>query len=290
MAVARILFLAKYRVPHAVFSLQWDHFLEGIDYTIVATPMSQQELWPVFDRYGIDTKDWQCINDSVIYQRYPEVNNWVFQDDYRGWWLRQQAIKLSYLDLIGEDVMLMHDPDTFMIEPYRCYQDGVLNMMTLMNTTQGSYEGVFHSITGVHRPTPHCFVTELVPVRARDWRQLRYLLQERWPHQHWLDAIIDAVPGMPTIPPWGNGNIIKWFSEYELLGGWAVLQGDVMYQAQRRFEYDCLDKLANLDPDRFNAVCDAVPDLSASMQFDWSRLEVQDFDRYRDMVTRCLQN
>lgn len=288
MAVARILFLAKYRVPHAIFSLQWDHFLQGVDYTIVATPMPKHELWPVFDRYGIDTSNWRYICDDEIYQRYPQVNNWVFPDDYRGWWLRQQAIKLSYLDLIQEDVMLMHDPDTFMIEPYRCYQDGVLNMMTLMNTTQGSYEGVFHNITGLNRATPHCFVTELVPVRARDWRRLCDLLHERWPDRHWLDAIIDAVPGMPTVPPWGNGNIIKWFSEYELLGGWAVLQGDVVYQAQRRFEYDCLHKLSDLDPHQSNAVCDAVPDLSLSMQFDWQNLEVQDFDRFRTMVNQCL--
>jgi hypothetical protein len=161
-------------------------------------------------------------------------------------------------------------------------------MMTLLNTTQGSYEGVFEAITGIPRTTPHCFVTELVPVRGRDFSALKSLLGQRWPSRNWLDAIIDAVPGMPTIPPWGNGNIIKWFSEYEFVGNWAVHCGNVAYHEQRRFEYDSLDKLNQLDPTQFNAVCDAVPDLSLSMQFDWETYTVPNFEHYRDTVLRML--
>ena len=138
MSTVRVLFLARYRIPHALFSLQWDHYLQGIDRTIVATPLTREELWPMFERYGIDTSTWDLVSDDVVYRDYPEVNNWVFPDDFRTYWLRQQAIKLAFLDLIQEDVMLMHDPDTFMIEPYRCVQDGVLNFMALENTTQGS--------------------------------------------------------------------------------------------------------------------------------------------------------
>lgn len=284
MSTVRVLFLAKYRVPHACFALQWDHMLLGIDRTIVATPMSRDELEPVWQKYGIDSSQFEYINDSVVYQHYPQVNNWVFEGDYRGWWLRQQAIKLSFLDIIQEDVMLMHDPDTFVIQPYQCVSNGQLNMMSLMNTTQGSYERVFEAITGLPRQSPHCFVTELVPVRAKDWLSLRSCVQQRWPHKHWLDAIIDAVPGMPTVPPWGNGNLIKWFSEYELLGNWAVHCGNVEYTAQSRYEYDSLDKLAGFDPKHHNAICDAVPDLSKSMQFDWSTLTIPNWDHYISQV------
>ena len=283
MSIVRVLFLARYRVPHACFALQWDHNLVGIDRTVIATPMSREELEPVWTKYNIDSSDFVYVNDSAIYERYPEVNNWVFDDDYRGWWLRQQAIKLAYLDMLDADVMLMHDADTFMTEPYRCYDSGQLNLLSLLNTTQGSYHGVFEAITGIPHPSPHCFVTELCAVRKRDFIELRRHIESRWPNKHWLDAIIDAVPGMPTIPPWGTGNIIKWFSEYELLGNWAVTQGNVIYQEQRRFEYDELDKLANLTL-AYNAVCDAVPDLSRSMQFDWATLTVPDFERYRQMV------
>jgi hypothetical protein len=286
MTVARVLFLARYRVPHACFALQWDHMLQGIDHTIVATPMTRDELEPVWERYGIDSSGFEYVNDADVYQRYPQVNNWVFEDDYRGWWLRQQAIKLSYLDMLEADVMLMHDPDTFMIEPYQCYNPNTdqLNMMTLLNTTQGSYEGVFQSIMGIERTTPHCFVTELVPVRKSDFVALRKHLAARWPTKHWLDAIIEAVPGMPTVPPWGTGNIIKWFSEYEFLGNWAVHCGNVAFQEQRRFDYDHLDKINQFDIGH-NAVCDAVPDLRWSMQMDWDTLNIPGFDQYRAQVS-----
>lgn len=270
--------------------MQWDHNILGIDRTIVCSPVPRDDLWRAFDAYDIDTSRFEYISDDVVYQQYPEVNNWVFPDDYRGWWLRQQAIKLSYLDYIGDEAMLMWDPDTFLIEPYRCYnaKTKTLNFMSLLNTEQGSYNRVFEAITGLDKVTPHCFVTEFVPVRGQDWRRLRSHLDQRWPGKHWLDAIIDPVPGWPAHPPWHFEGTIKWFSEYEFVGNWAARQGNVTYQGQRRFEYDSLDKLSLLDPRQFNAVCDAVPDLSLSMQFDWDQLIVPNFDRYRDMVLEAL--
>jgi len=286
MTVARILFLARYRIPHACVSLQFDHNLQGIDYTVIASPVPKDELWSIFHNHGIDTSCFEYVNDDVIYQNYPEVNRWVFEGDYRGWWLRQQAIKLSFLDHLKIDVMLMQDPDTFLIEPYRCYQDGVLNFHALMNTTQGSYNGVFESITGLPHQTPHCFVTEFVPVRYADWVQLREHLAKKWPGKHWLDAIIDAVPGMPTVPPWGNGNIIKWFSEYEFVGNWALHCGNVSFQSHQRYEYDNLGKMTNWLPEH-NAIADAIPDLRLSLQIENGR--VVDFDHYMNLINERLK-
>jgi hypothetical protein len=288
MSTVRVLFLARYRIPHALFSLQWDHYLQGIDRTIVATPLTREELWPMFERYDIDTSTWDLVSDDVVYRDYPEVNNWVFPDDFRTYWLRQQAIKLAFLDLIQEDVMLMHDPDTFMIEPYRCVQDGVLNFMALENTTQGSYDGMFAAITGLPRQTPHCFVTELVPVKRTHLQNLKQYLQQRHGGL-WLDALIEHCTSMPTIPPWGTGNLIKWFSEYEFMGNWALSQEPATFQFQRRFEYDSLDKLQDLDASRFNAVCDAVPDLTQSMQYDYATGTVVDFDRYRAWIDAAIR-
>lgn len=283
----RILFLARYRVPHAAFSLQFDHYLEDIDHTVIATPMTQDELEPVWQRHGIDSTRFEYVNDSEIYSAYPEVNNWVFADDYRGWWLRQQAIKLAYLDLLDYDVAVMQDPDTFMIQPYCATNGQCLNMLALMNTTQGSYHGMFEAITGIPHPSPHCFVTEFCAVRKTDFLSLMQHIQHRWPKKTWLDAIIDAVPGMPTVPPWGTGNIIKWFSEYELLGNWATVCGNVVLQPQQRFEYDSLEKIAGFDAGH-NAVCDAVPDLSQSMQINWDTLDIPNFDHYKNCVTRKI--
>ena len=288
MSTVRILFLARYRIPHALFSLQWDHYLEGIDYTVVATPLTHDELWPMFERYHIDTTGWQLVSDDLVYRDYPEVNNWVFPDDFRTYWLRQQAIKLAFLDIVQEDVMLMHDPDTFMIEPYRCVRDGMLNFMALENTTQGSYNGMFEAITGLPRQTPHCFVTELVPVKNQHLQELKRTMQQRH-GSRWLDALIDHCTSLPTVPPWGKGNLIKWFSEYEFMGNWALTQEPARFQFQRRFEYDNLDALQCLEAGRFNAVCDAVPDLTRSMQYDYNTGTVINFDRYKSWVDAAIR-
>jgi hypothetical protein len=278
----RILFLARYRIPHACFSLQWDHNLVDVDRTIVASPVPQEEIWQAFGAHGIDCSEFEYINDSVIFAQYPEVENWVFPDDYRGWWLRQQAIKLAYLDLINADVMLMHDPDTFQLEPYNAVQANCLNLLAIKDTEQGSYRGVFEAITGIPHPSAHCYVTELCAVRGADFQALKHHLQSRWPQKKWLDAIIEAVPGMPTVPPWGTGNIIKWFSEYELLGNWAVTQGSVQHQWQARHEYSCLNNIADFN-DTHTAVCDAVPDLSLSMRLT-EQGTVEDYARYTELV------
>ena len=278
MSVVRIVFLGRYRIPHACVSMQFDHYLEGIDQTVIATPVPKQELWPIFERHGINTDNFYYVNDQEIYDRYPEVNHWVFADDYRGWWLRQQAIKLAYLDYLQYDVALMHDPDTFMVEPYRCWDNNQLNMLILPNVTHGSYNGVMESVLGIPRQTEHCFVTELVAVVKADWTALKHTLEQRH-QQTFLDAIIDHVPGMPTVPPWGTGNLIKWFSEYEFLGNWAMTQRTVNFVEQRRFEYDSLDKMQNFTKN-YNCFADAVPDLSLSLQMDWDTGRVVDFEHY----------
>jgi hypothetical protein len=283
MTVTRVLFLAQYRVPHAAFSLQFDHYLKGIDRTVIATPMTRDQLEPVWERYNIDSSLFEYVNDSEIYAAYPEVNNWVFPDDYRGWWLRQQAIKLSYLDYLQHDVMLMQDPDTFMTKPYCAWANNQLNMLAMPNITQGSYHGVFEAITGIGHPSTDCFVTELCAVRNTDFQALIQHIQQRWPDKHWLDAIIDAVPGMPTVPPWGTGNLIKWFSEYELLGNWAFTRGNMTTQPQTRFEYNNVEKIANFTA-QHNAVCDAVPILDQSMSINWDTLDILNFDHYKNLV------
>lgn len=283
MTVSRVLFLAKYRVPHAAFALQFDHNLQGIDRTVIASPLTRDELEPVWAKYNIDSSRFAYVNDEVIYYKYPEVKNWVFEDDYRGWWLRQQAIKLAYLDYLNDDIMLMHDPDTFMIQPYNPFVNNQLNMLMIPDTQHGSYNGVFEAITGIPQPSEHCFVTELCAVSKMDFACLKHHIEERWPKKKWLDAIIEAVPGMPTVPPWGTGNIIKWFSEYELLGNWAVHRSRLTMQEQHRYEYNTLDNIGGFT-NQHNAVCDAVPDLSQSLQLDWDTLEIPRFYELKEKV------
>lgn len=267
-------------------SMQFDHNLAGIDRTVIASPVPKEELWPVFARYGIDTTHFDYLPDEEVLPNYPEIEHWVIPGDYRGNWLRQQAVKLSVLDYLKDEVVLLTDPDTFMTQPYCCYNNGRLNYLILPDTTHGSYNGMMDAIVGIPRQSPHCFITEFVPCHRNDWNSLKSTLENRH-SKHFLDAIIDSCPGMPTVPPWGNGNIIKWFSEYELLGNWAVSQNQVDYQEQRRFEYDSLDKLSDFTQD-YNCFADAVPDLSMSLQLDWTTGKIKDFDYYLEQIKSRL--
>jgi hypothetical protein len=59
-------------------------------------------------------------------------------------------------------------------------------------------------------------------------------------------------------------------------------------QPQQRFEYDSLEKIADFDAGH-NAVCDAVPDLSRSMQINWDTLDIPNFDHYKNIVLERLR-
>jgi hypothetical protein len=91
---------------------------------------------------------------------------------------------------------------------------------------------------------------------------------------------------MPTVPPWGNGNIIKWFSEYEFVGNWAVHCGNVTYQPHVRYEYNSLDQMTNWAPEH-NAIADAIPDLRLSLQIENGR--VVNFDHYMSLIKKHLK-
>lgn len=290
MTSAKILYLARYRVPHAVMALQpeFTQHLKGVDRTCIASPVPKEELWPVFEKYGIDTSTFDYAPDSEIYRLYPEVNNWVFEDDYRGWWLRQQAIKLSFLDYLDYDLMVMHDPDCILIQDYSPMIDGKLNYMVLENERHswGYYETIKNAF-GFERQTPHCFISEYVPVLKEDITAMREFLEQR--HGcNWLDALIGSCPGEPTVPPWGKGELIRWLSEYEIVGNWTMSRRPIVTQPQRRFMYDDMTKIGNFDPDYHTAVCDAVPDLTRSVSFDWEQQEVKDFDRWMDIIRQRL--
>lgn len=182
--------------------------------------------------------------------------------------------------------MLMQDPDTFLIKPYRCWDGERLNYMALENTTHGSYDGMIESIFGFPRQTYHCFITEFVPVLKRNHTAMREFLEHRH-NCNWLDALIENTTKMPTIPPWGNGEIIRWFSEYEVIGNWAMHCSPVDFTFQQRFEYDSLDKLVNLSQ-QYNAVADAVPDLSRSLQWNADKFEVTNFDHWHNLIKQKL--
>lgn len=288
MTSAKILYLARYRVPHALMSLQFAHNLIGVDRTCVASPVPKEELWPLFEKYNIDTSRFDYAPDSEIYRLYPQVNNWVFEGDYRTYWLRQQAIKFAFLDYLDYDLMVMHDPDCILINPYEPFKNDKLNFMVLENESHswGYYETIKNAL-GFERLTPHCFISEFVPVLKKDINDLVKFLEDT--HQrHWLDAIIENCPPQPTVPPWGKGELIRWFSEYEFIGNWVMSRREITMEPQRRYYYDSMDKIGNFDPAYHTAVCDAVPDLSLSVHMDWDKKEVVNYHMYMDKIYEKL--
>ena len=288
MTSAKILYLARYRVPHALMSLQFAHNLVGVDRTCIASPVPREELWPLFDKYNIDTSSFDYVPDSEIYRLYPEVNNWVFEGDYRTYWLRQQAIKLAFLDYLDYDLMVMHDPDCILINPYQPWKNNKLNFMVLENEchSRGYYETIKNAL-GFDRQTPHCFISEYVPVIKQDLIDLKKYL-EITHKKKWLDAIIDNCPAEPTIPPWGNGELIRWFSEYEFIGNWTMSRREITMEPQCRYNYDDMENIGGFNINIHTAICDAVPDLGRSVQMDWHQGEVVNYQYYMDKIYEKL--
>jgi hypothetical protein len=175
-----------------------------------------------------------------------------------------------------------------MIQDYQPMIDGKLNFMVLENERHswGYYETIRNAF-GFNRLTPHCFISEYVPVLKEDITAMKTFLEEK--HKcNWLDALIENCPGEATVPPWGNGELIRWLSEYELIGNWAMSRREIHTQPQRRYMYDDMTKIGGFDPDYHTAICDAVPNLSLSVQFDWEKKEVSDFDRWMDLIRQQL--
>lgn len=288
MTSAKILYLARYRVPHAIMSLQFAHNLIGVDRTCIASPVPKDELWPLFEKYNIDTSKFDYAPDSEIYRLYPEINNWVFDGDYRTYWLRQQAIKFAFIDYLDYDLMIMHDPDCILINPYEPMKDGKLNFMVLENQRHswGYYESIKNAL-GFERKTEHCFISEYVPVLKQDFNDLIKFLEETH-KKKWLDAMIDSCPPEATVPPWGNGELIRWFSEYEFIGNWTMSRREITMEPQRRYEYNDMEKIGDFDPAVHTAVCDAVPDLSRSVSMDWDKGEVINYQYYMDKIYEKL--
>lgn len=244
--------------------------------------METSTLFGYLSGHGIDTNRFDHIHDRDIESRYPAIKNWIFDGDPRHDWLKQQALKLSCLDYLDYEVALIHDPDTWITRPYRCY-DGDIRLMALADTTEGSYDQVLPSVLGIKRQSAHCFVTEFMPVIRQDWLDLKHTLEHRH-GKHFLDSIIDPIPTMPTLD---GKHDLKWFAEYELLGNWTMTRRRVDLWYQSRFEFRNLHDLDHYDPARYNAMCDQSPGHEPMLKFDdWHTGSIENFGAVVEILSR----
>ena len=270
MSITQLVFVAPYRIPDLCVSLKFNQYVKGVTRTIIVSPVDSRKIDWYLLRHGIDIANIEYISDRELIDHYPSINSWVFPDDTRNNWLKQQAIKLAALDYIDYEVALIQDPDTWLIQDYCPWDGSTINFMVLENTTESSYDSVLPSVLGIERQTTHCFVTEYMPVVKQDWITLRNLIETKH-SADFLNAIIDAVPA--------NHQGVKWFSEYEFLGNWSMTQRNSTFQYQVRNGFTSVDQLESIDP-LATAICDHSPGHDLSLKFsDWFTGEIPNYKK-----------
>jgi len=281
--ITRLIFCAPYRIPISTVSLKFDYNLLGVSRNIIVSPVNTQDLFKYLSRYGIDTNRFEHIQDQELIDKYPDVAHWSIDGDPRNDWLKQQALKLAALDYIDYSVALIHDPDTWMTEPYRCINDSRLNMLVQQNVTEGSYDLVLPNVLKIKRQSPHCFVTEFMPVKKSIWTSLKMHV-EQLHNKPFLQAIIDAVP---FTPPFNGAPALKWFSEYEFLGNWTLTQESIDYTYQRRFSFTNLKDLDRAEITDCNSICDQSPGYQLTLGFDdWHTGNIPNYDRCMSILKK----
>jgi len=277
---ARAVFVGGYRMGHAIMSFQFDHFLEGIDKTYIISNISEHHYRATLEKYVDDPSRFIYVNDQELIDAYPEILHWDQPGDYRGTWLRQQALKIACLDYFDEESFLIQDPDTFAIRPYKCFNGKTPNFFVLPNTTHSpGYYSVIEDSLGIKRQTTDCFITEFLPFLKEDWVAMRQQIEQKH-NKHFLDAIIDSCQRE------AETNLI-WFSEYELLGNYALTRRNIDTTVQHRCEIRNIGDLSKLNSVDYNCYVDACPNLDDSILFEFVSNTVINFDKiYNDISSR----
>jgi hypothetical protein len=270
--IDRGIYVGGYRMGHAVLGLQFDEYIEDLGHTYVITNISEHHYRDTFPKYSLDWNKFTYINDQDLIDAYPEILNWDKPNDYRGTWLRQQALKIASLDYIDFDCFLIHDPDTFCIQPYKPLNGRTPNYFIIPDTTHAlEYYEVITKSLGIERQTNHCFVSEFMPFLKEDWHTMRELLETR-NNKHFLDAIID------NCEPEKENNLI-WFSEYEFLANYVMTQREIKMTEQKRFPVTDIRYLDGLNSKDWNCYVDACPNLEDSILFHEPSNVVKDLDK-----------
>ena len=277
---ARAVFVGGYRMGHAIMSFQFDHFLEGIDKTYIISNISEHHYRATLEKYVDDPSRFVYVNDQELIDAYPEILHWDQPGDYRGTWLRQQALKIACLDYFDEESFLIQDPDTFAIRPYKCFDGKTPNFFVLPNTTHSpGYYSVIEDSLGIKRQTTDCFITEFLPFLKEDWVAMREQIEQKH-NKHFLDAIIGSCQRE------AETNLI-WFSEYELLGNYALTRRNIDTTVQHRCEIRNIGDLSKLNSVDYNCYVDACPNLDDSILFEFVSNTVINFDKiYNDISSR----
>lgn len=214
----RALFLHTELVESLILTLKFDRFLDPQPtqtYIFYGPRDFDFELFPLLQSYGIDTSTFILVKDREMWQcNSPPVNIYQF-----GGWISQQFIKFLSLDYINSaGPVLIQDCDTFNIKPYTWIDN---NDICLYYTNDQSHTSEYYSylktFTGRSRDHEHSFVSEFMPVRSQDWQAFKQYIEHNY-CTNWIEYIYNTfVEDSQKVEQ-------IWFSEYELLGNWALQQ------------------------------------------------------------------
>ena len=160
-------------------------------------------------------------------------------------------IALDYLE--SADVVLIQDCDTFNIKPYNWIDNqGNITLYGLPNTTHSpEYYRYVKQLTGQPRRTSYSFVSEFMPVLRDDWNELKIYISTTY-HKSWLEVFYNI---------FNHDSQIRdqiWFSEYELLGNWALKNRPntrIINQDRLRLMSNWRDNIGCIA--KFNCICNS---------------------------------
>jgi hypothetical protein len=248
--ITRIITVGPQRLGNLLLSLYYDHYLDPApDLSVIITPLHAVQVTDIIGKL-FPTLNFCVYNDSEFIAQYPDIQHWQDQRNLRAGWLQQQALKLAALDSLSSEYFLIQDPDTFCIEPYVYYQHGQLCYFVLPN--QFHYTGYYQTlenVLGIPRQTQDSFVTEFMPVSKTTWTSCAERIKQT-SGGDWT-TLLQHVP----LEAFGKHHLLRWFSEYELLGNWQLYLAPLETKIQKRFVFNEIETLNDLNID-YNVVCD----------------------------------
>jgi hypothetical protein len=191
------------RMPESMITLSFDYRLTPKpDRTILISPYTEQEFCTIFNRFGLEFKNFTVVNDDYFKQHYDLERWWSLP------WYRQQALKFCALDHYDSSWFLIQDCDLVLLKPYDLFVDDKINfkLEEFWNPYQRIYSEMAEQITGLKQVLPGSVVNEIMPCSKQDWLGLKNTVETKHSKSFW-----DVVPDTRAFEE------LQWLSEYELL-------------------------------------------------------------------------
>jgi len=212
----RLFFVHQNYIADSILTLWYDQYLQPeIEQTTIyfGTDNQKNNLLDLYQEFSISTNRLSVVLDPDIVNPYcAKINVNIYQF---GGWISQQFLKLIALDECDADRILIQDCDTFAIKPVNFFKENLPVCLIVPSSTPRSYNNYYQKMTRLGCETNLHFVSEFMPVLKTDWIALRTRIEDI--HQcHWLHALHKEFTK--------DVNKQVWFSEYQLLGLWAMHQ------------------------------------------------------------------